>query len=425
MAGGGEGGKASLFSVELLTLLLLYSCLNLVFTFYNSWAVRPEGGTFPIPTTKYKVPNGGFPAAVFYSVFHCIMSTLGSYIVLKIKKVREPSWAEFWDYKYGILPCALLFSLNVGLNNASLRTVSVFVNGLVKSLGPIPTMIAEFFYQKIVPTWQLIGSVGLIVLGLALCIEFKAGSTTFMGVLFVIIATTATSIRPVFASELMSGRTKPKLHPALVLFYEQCTAVWFMVLLTIVFFEELKDAIKFMGEEPGKAAAIIIIGATTAFTYNLTTFYFTRAASALTVVITGNALKVVSIILAAFQARRARAPTRDARAVRTIGRRRPPPASLTPSLAHAGERLLRQVAPLCRPRRLHPRAARVRLLPAPGQEGQGGGGGGGTQGGRREGGERQADGGLAAQRAARRGRGRRQQVRHQLIRARALRRAVP
>jgi len=120
-------------------------------------------------------------------------------------------------------------------------------------------------------------------------------------VLLVVAATTATSIRPVFASELMSGRTKPKLHPALVLFYEQCVAVCFMAFFTLCAFNNLKDAIAFLGEKPGMGAFIILVGATTAFTYNLVTFYFTRAASALTVVITGNALKVVSIILSAFQ----------------------------------------------------------------------------------------------------------------------------
>lgn len=287
---------------EVWPLLIVFSFLNLWLTWFNSWAVKPRSTTFTVPGPGWTFTSGGFEFPFFYSFFHTIMSCLGSYIVLKLKGVESPTVKEFCEYKWGLLPCAFLFTTNVGCNNASLVSVSVFINAIIKTLVPIPTMVAEFLINKIIPTWQTVLSVAVIVLGAALCVEFKSGTSSLAGVMLVLTATVSTAVRPVFAAELMSGKTRPKLHPAKVLFYEQTMAIGFMILFTLADFQHLTAAIQYLGgEHAGLGFFIITVGALTAFAYNLVTFYFTKAASALTMVITGTSLKVVLIVLGAFQ----------------------------------------------------------------------------------------------------------------------------
>ena len=206
---------------ELVLTLVGFSVLNIWLNWFNSWAEKPRDKEFVVPGFGWTLRCGGFQFPFFYSLFHTITSTLGSYTVLRILGVKHPTRAEFLEYKWGLLPCAFLFSVNVAANNASLVTVSILVNSVVKSLGPIPTMVAEYFVNRTVPTRAVVASVIVLITGAILCVDPKGGSSTLGGVLLVVLATCSASIRPVFASALMSGKTKPRLHPASVLFYEQ------------------------------------------------------------------------------------------------------------------------------------------------------------------------------------------------------------
>ena len=50
----------------------------------------------------------------------------------------------------------------------------------------------------------------------------RAWCTQVVGIICVIVATVASSLKPVFGAIAMAGNDKPKLEPSLVLFHEQC-----------------------------------------------------------------------------------------------------------------------------------------------------------------------------------------------------------
>jgi hypothetical protein len=79
------------------------------------------------------------------------------------------------------------------------------------------------------------------------------------GIAMVIVATVATAVRPVCAANLMAGKDKPKLDAAKVLFYEQCMTIPFMLLLSICYFPNLKEAFEFLGSSHGPMGFAIII----------------------------------------------------------------------------------------------------------------------------------------------------------------------
>jgi hypothetical protein len=166
---------------EFFPLLAIFSFLNVWLTYFNSWAVRSLDKKYPIPIVNKDIDGGGFEFPFFYSFFHCIMSCFGAYIVMRLKGSDKPSREELWEYRKGIMPMAALFVLNVGCNNFSLMTVSVFMNGIIKTLVPVPTMTAEYFINNITPTVPIVLSVLVISAGAALCVDFKGGSSSPLG----------------------------------------------------------------------------------------------------------------------------------------------------------------------------------------------------------------------------------------------------
>ena len=75
-----------------------------------------------------------------------------------------------------------------------------------------------------------------------------------------------------------------------------------MGLLMLIYFPDLKNAIVFLGSSNAwRGFLVIIVGSLAAFIYNLSVYYFTRAASALAVMVASNFIKVCIIVLSAIQ----------------------------------------------------------------------------------------------------------------------------
>merc|ERR1712070_541370 len=91
MGGGGGGGTP----LQIGLAFILYSSLNLFLNFFNKWALSKDGLGFTYP--------------VFYSMFHMLMSVVGSWVLLKIKtpETGMPSWEQFQMYKWEALALSI------------------------------------------------------------------------------------------------------------------------------------------------------------------------------------------------------------------------------------------------------------------------------------------------------------------------------
>ena len=123
---------------------------------------------------------GGFTFALVYSFFHTISSVLGSMVLMKIRPPVSgwPNRTQLWEYRWQILPIAACHVANIGLNNLSLVTVSLFVNQVIKSLAPFPTMIAEYFFFKKTQTWPIVLSVVVLCTGAGMSVKFDNTTTS-------------------------------------------------------------------------------------------------------------------------------------------------------------------------------------------------------------------------------------------------------
>ena len=98
-----------LFAFKVLAIVGAAGC-NIGLNFYNSWAMKESGGG----------PHFDFP--FFYTMFHPLAGVLGSSLIHCFKPPASgaPSFAQAWEYRTVIVPIAILSTLNIGLNNASL-----------------------------------------------------------------------------------------------------------------------------------------------------------------------------------------------------------------------------------------------------------------------------------------------------------------
>jgi len=304
MAGGVSIARGTVG--EVIAAFLFYAILNTFLNFFNAWAMQAVRETkkwvAPI-NSNWQLDYGGFDFPYVYTFFHTISSTLGARVLMQLRppKTGWPNFAQFREY---IIPIGAIFSChctNIALNNASLVSVSLFINQIIKSLAPLPTMVAEYFVVGSKPTLPILCCVVVLVAGACMSIKFDSKENQVVGVICVVVATVASSLKPVFGAYVMKGVGKAPLEPSLILFYEQALSIVIVGIIALCAFNNFKDAFTFMGENPGESAMIIILGSSAAFAYNLSVYYFTRAASALTVMIASNFIKVCLLLLSMLQ----------------------------------------------------------------------------------------------------------------------------
>ena len=282
---GGPGGNGT--PLQVFTAFLAYAIFNLFLNFFNKWALSSNGAGFTYP--------------VFYSTWHMLMSIIGSTILMRVKVPATglPSFEQFKLYKYEALTLAFCSTINITCNNASLMKIGLFVNQVIKALSPLLSMLFSFLILKRKYSLQLIASVIFIAVGAGLSVPFKDPSFSVVGVVLVLVATFASSLKPVVGELLMSVSDKPKLAPAALVFYDSCFSFCFMLSYWICAPTERSGSIDFMSEHPALGWGIILAGSLAAFSYNMTVFYFTMVASALAVMVATNLLKVLLITAAA------------------------------------------------------------------------------------------------------------------------------
>ena len=90
MGGFGGGGGGGTLQQQGLA-LSLYAVLNLFLNFFNKWALGSSGAGFSFP--------------VFYSMFHMLMSLVGSLVLMKVRPppTGMPSLQQFGVYKWEAL----------------------------------------------------------------------------------------------------------------------------------------------------------------------------------------------------------------------------------------------------------------------------------------------------------------------------------
>lgn len=155
---------------------------------------------------------------------HMLTSALAALLLLNVgppPATGLPSWSQFWLYRFSLGPIAVCTSLNIGLNNASLTMVSLFVNQVIKACAPLPSMIFSYLFANKRYSYAIIASVLSICAGSVLA-DFNnllhGVDSKLLGVVLCLISLLANALKPVIAMLIMDGSQtdvrQPFLHSA-------------------------------------------------------------------------------------------------------------------------------------------------------------------------------------------------------------------
>lgn len=303
----GEGGVPH--SVKVALSYSLFCLTNVGLNEFNQWALKAG-----------KFPDFHFPA--FYGMWHMLFSA-GAALLLMFTVARPPtglpSFGQLMDNP-ALFLIALCGALNVGLNNVSLMCVALFVNQVIKACQPLPTIILEIIIAKKSFSAAVIVSVCFIVVGAVIApyynVSHDTTGTSTLGIVSVVVAMFATSLKPVIAMIMMAGsQSKAKLSPTLMVFYDCALSFWFMFVYWALSAER-GPSLQYVANSPNRtelpwledkdttpiAVGIIVASSTMAFVFNLATYYFIMYTSALASTIGSLALKIFVLCIAAIQA---------------------------------------------------------------------------------------------------------------------------
>mmetsp|Transcript_26168 Transcript_26168/g.64860 ORF Transcript_26168/g.64860 Transcript_26168/m.64860 type:complete len:366 (-) Transcript_26168:136-1233(-) len=266
--------------------------LNIGLNFYNSWALKKDG------------PGPHFDFPVFYTMTHMVATVIGACVIMSFRRPATgwPSPSQFVGYSWGLLLIAACSTVNLLCNNISLTLISLFLNQVIKATGPLPTMIFSFLLEQKTYSLMAVVSCVLIVVGTILSIPLsgKGPSTSVVGVVVVIISTFAASLKPVIMSLVFKGlKEKPRLEPTVVLFYDAFISFWLMLFYWLLSWERAAT-VEYIGQHPASSAGIVAGGASMAFVFNLSCYFFIMYTSALTSTVASNGTKVVNIVISAL-----------------------------------------------------------------------------------------------------------------------------
>lgn len=170
-------------------LVVVWVLLNLVLNFFNKWALSPMvvelswGGSLIHESLRGPSNGAGFSFPLFYSMCHMAASFVGaSLIFLCQPSTNRVTTQQLRNHGPSLFLLSLLFALNICGNNASLVTLGIAVNQLVKSVTPLPSMLFAYALQRRSFSKQLVGAVIFLTASAAAAIPWGSEATDGHGI---------------------------------------------------------------------------------------------------------------------------------------------------------------------------------------------------------------------------------------------------
>ena len=292
-------------------LVLLYLGLNSSLNLLNRYTLGHAGFSFPILLTV---------AHLSFSVI-CL-----SPIMLSPKLSYASSHPEILPrVKNAVVKIGLFMSLNIAMNNASLVSMPLSLNQVIRASIPVVCAVCAMFVEGRVPGG--IESIGLLFVagGVMFCISgsYAAASSgggggvsskekerTLSGLLYCVTATISNALMMTFSGKIMGGE---KLDALRLTFYTAPVTLCALLPVALLlegdrfvnkyfgsnsFDVQSREALMYGDEyvSPIKVLTLVLLGCLNAVSYNFVHFALVGATSAVTTTVLGN-IKVALLIL--------------------------------------------------------------------------------------------------------------------------------
>jgi len=257
--------------------VLQWWCFNVAVIITNKWIFQKLDFKFPLSV----------------SCVHFICSAVGSYIAIKVFKVKPLIEVDPEDLWRRIFPMSFVFCINIVLGNVSLRYIPVSFMQTIKSFTPATTVFLQWLvWRKAFDTriwWSLVPIVGGILLTSVTELSFNIFGfcAAFFGCL-------ATSTKTILAESLLHGYKFDSIN---TVYYMAPFATMILAVPALLF--EGTGIIHWLETQDSLYGPLfIIIGSGIfAFCLNFSIFYVIHSTTAVTFNVAGNMKVAVAIMV--------------------------------------------------------------------------------------------------------------------------------
>ncbi|GAA5802656.1 hypothetical protein HPULCUR_008130 [Helicostylum pulchrum] len=252
----------------------------------------------------------GFQYPLFVTSFHMIVQfTFSGTSLLLVPKLRPKKRPSVSDYMYKVLPCALATSLDIGLSNLSLKTITLsfyskwnILRAMCKSSTLAFVLIFAFLFKLEKPSWKLILIIIIISLGVILMVSDET-NFEMVGFIQVMAASACGGLRWSLTEVLLRKESMGLTNPfASIFFLAPAQAIILLVISAIVegyitifssqFFSSFSIGLHTMG--------IILAGGSLAFVMITSEFFLIKRTSVVTLSVCGIFKEVATIFISSL-----------------------------------------------------------------------------------------------------------------------------
>mmetsp|Transcript_7751 Transcript_7751/g.15824 ORF Transcript_7751/g.15824 Transcript_7751/m.15824 type:complete len:364 (-) Transcript_7751:643-1734(-) len=260
--------------VKKLVVVFLYLALNSFLNLLNKWALGVYGFKFPIVMT----------------VMHMTFSFLFLLPIMLIHPSyagqHQPLLKAQWK---GVALIGSFMAINIALNNASLVTMTLSLNQVIRASIPCFTGVFAIFVEKRYPT-QLQG-MGLAPISMGVMIAVFEGTkdSSHVGITLCVLASISNALMMTISGRVLTQ----KLDAVRLTFYTAPVSV--IVLLPLALYYEWSAFQEFTMLHTHAVAGILIGGSCVALSYNMVHNLMIQLMSATTTCVLGN-VKVILLL---------------------------------------------------------------------------------------------------------------------------------
>ncbi|KAF9070851.1 triose-phosphate transporter family-domain-containing protein [Rhodocollybia butyracea] len=262
----------------------------ILLSMYNKWMFSDSHFNFPYP--------------LFVTSLHMVVQFILAALVLHIwpKKFKPIRYPTLEEYGKKAIPTGTTTSLDIGLSNLSLKTVTLSFYTMVKSSSLIFVLLFAFLFRLERFSWRLVGVILLICSGVLLMV---ATETHFVlgGFLLVLSASVLGGLRWGLTQVLFQNKKIGFSNPASTIFLlSPIMAITLCVLsLVIESWSSLFASEYFSGlTRTIKTVSLLIAPGVLAFCMVLSEFYIIQRAGVVPMSIAGIAKEVTTITVSAW-----------------------------------------------------------------------------------------------------------------------------
>ena len=246
--------------IEACVLLVAWLSVNLILNMLCKWELSPEekGGL-------------GLSFPFFQSALDQVITLLVVGVFLKCKPEHNTlSWAQFMEFKLRLLLFSVLGCTCIVMNNASLITVGLSVNQLLKCTSPLPVMLLSFIILQTKYAYKEIACVTLIVASAILAVPMGEWKSSTAGILMIFGSVLTAAVRNVLAALLMTNAREKGLTPFVLVFYNAAYSVLPLICLWLGI--ERRKSLEFVADNPGYYVSVMAGISLLATMYNFLSF---------------------------------------------------------------------------------------------------------------------------------------------------------